>query len=244
MCLPSIISVADDARLEINPKTIGKKEVYAKCPFCLGDANHKGKYKLSLNNHYNVFKCWLCGEKGGVLEFEAKITGIPYDEVRAKYFGKMKNYHPAEMLSPMQLKQIGWDRLKRTQKDDFKAKKDKVLHDWKVFERDEKVKHFAMLLVIAHLDDNERQLELMIFLTKSCEKTGIKLLFSEIMDEFIKDVSERSEWTREAVEIARLAWLISKRDFDFEMQSVVMNVLTLFHLRNQNLNGKLNQKSS
>lgn len=245
MCLPSIINVAEDAGVELNPRTIGKKEVYAKCPFCLGDSTIKGKYKLSLNQQYNVFKCWLCGEHGGVLEFESKLTGSTFDEVRAKYFGQKKNYHPAEKLSPMQLKQIGWQSAKRSNPDSFKKKRDAVLHDWKAYEQSEMIKHFALLMVIAHLDDQEeRQKELLTFLAQSCQRTGINFLFSRIFEEYVKDDSERSEWTKESIRIARVAWLTSRKSYDFDMVQVVMNVLFFNHLekKSNQINAHLNQK--
>jgi DNA primase len=149
MCLPSIIEIADRAGLECDPRSRNKKEVLYKCPFCLGDANRR-KYKLSLNPVYNVYKCWLCGESGGVLQFEAKLFNLPYDEVKRKY-SKNRNYHPAEMLSPKQLKLISWDEAKRRNHEHYKRSLDEVLRDWKEYEREQKILHFAKLIVIAHI---------------------------------------------------------------------------------------------
>jgi hypothetical protein len=245
MCLPSIIEVGDRNGIEFNPRTLNKKEVYAKCPFC-GD----GRYKLSLNAEYNVFKCWLCQAKGGVLEFESLLTGVPFNEVKAKYFGKnSKKYHPAEMLSPVQLRKIGWAEYKRHNRDDFKLKKEAVLQDWKEYEREESVKHFAMLMVIAHLENqNERQHDLLEYVVKSCQETGIKLLFSKLMEEYIKNDEDHSDWAIEATEIARSAWKVSIMTCDLDLEKVMLNTVIFYYLQkmyNQNtLKDSLNHKTS
>lgn len=250
MCLPSIIEVAERAGLELNPRSLNKKEVYAKCPFCIGDANRKGSYKLSLNQQYNVFKCWICGEHGGVLDLESRLTRVPFNEVRAKYFGqKRKVTHPAENLSPTQLKMIGWAECKRRNREDFLKRRAEVLHDWKEYEYNEKVKYFALLMVIAHIENQEeRQKELLLYLTKACGESSVRMLFSTIMDEYIKEAHERSEWAIEATEIARAAWKVSLKTLDFDMEKVLSNTVMCFYMSkmyNPNkLDDNLNQKSS
>lgn len=250
MCLPSIIEVAEKAGIELNPRSLNKKEVYAKCPFCIGDADRKGRYKLSLNQQYNVFKCWICGEHGGVLEFESRLTGVPFNEVRAKYFGqKKKATHPVEKLSPLQLKMIGWAECKRRNREDFLKKRAEVLRDWKEYEYNEKVKYFALLMVIAHLENQEeRQKELIEFLAKACGESSVRMLFSTIMEEYLKETDERSDWAMEAIEIARAAWRISLKTLDFEFDKVLSNTVMCFYMskmyNQNNLNDGLNQKSS
>lgn len=250
MCLPSIIEVAEKTGVELNPRTLNKKEVYAKCPFCSGDAHRKGKYKLSLNQEYNVFKCWICGEHGGVLEFESRLTGVSFEEVKVKYFGQKKRpVHPVEKLSPMQLKKIGWAEYKRRNREDFMKKRAEVIQDWKEYEYSEKVKYFAMLMVIVHLENQEdRQKDLLLHLTKTCGESPIPMLFSTLFDEYLKDVENRSEWAIEGTKVARLAWKLSLVTCDFDFDQVVANTLMSYYLskmyNQNNLNGALNQKSS
>lgn len=247
MCLPSIIEVATRAGVEFNPRSLNKTEVYAKCPFCLGDSNRAGKFKLSLNQLDNVYKCWLCGARGGVLDFESRLTGMPYHEVKNKYFGqKKKSIHPTEMLSPRQLEKIGWAEMKRKDYHDFHRHKQDILEDWLGYQREEKIKHFAMLMVVSHMDaPKERTLSLLHHIAKSCGETGIPELFSQITEEMVKDEYERSEWTVESLNIARSAWKISKKECDFEMQRVLLNTVMLCGLRKiYNKNDSLNQKSS
>lgn len=250
MCLPSIIEVAEKAGVELNPRTLNKKEVYAKCPFCLGDTNRKGKYKLSLNQNMNVFKCWLCGEHGGVLEFESKLTGLSFEEVKVKYFGqKKKDVHPVEKLSPMQLRKIGWAQYKRQNRDDFMKKRAEVIRDWKNYEREEKVKYFAMLMVIAHLENQEeRQKELFTYLAKACGESPIDMLFSVIFGEYLKETSQRADWAIEGTEIARSAWKVSLKTLDFDFEQVSSNTIMCFYLSKLNkykpLNDRINLKSS
>ncbi|WP_280618032.1 hypothetical protein [Heyndrickxia oleronia] len=56
--LPSIINVARENNLIINERSLTKKEVLCKCPFCLMDASRPKKFYLSLNPKENIFKCW------------------------------------------------------------------------------------------------------------------------------------------------------------------------------------------
>lgn len=226
MCLPSILDVADRAGLSINPRTRDKKEVYAICPFC-----NDGRFKLSMNTEYNVFKCWLCQEKGGVLDLESKLTGVPFNEVKKKYFKVRKNQHPVEYLNPNQLKKIGWNEIKRRERETFKKKRDEVLNDWKRFELDQKKLHFSMLMVVAHLEgQNERQSKLLEYILKSAQETGIYLLFSTLMQEYVKEADERSEWAKEAVLTARSAWRVSLQTCDFDMANVMKHVVFMHHL--------------
>ncbi|WP_026701628.1 hypothetical protein [Salibacterium aidingense] len=129
--LPCIIEIAENHGLELNPKTLAHTEVMAKCPFCGGDANKPGKYKLSLNQEKRVFKCWICKESGGVLQFEAKLTGKSFAEIKQKYYGNRKTpYHPAEMLSPQQLEAIEWQKAKRESYNHFRQNVSRVYEDW------------------------------------------------------------------------------------------------------------------
>lgn len=238
MSLPSIVDVAQEQGLEINPSSFNKKEVYAKCPFCLGDSNINGKFKMSLNQEYNVFKCWLCKTSGGVLEFESRLTGKSFNEVKAKYFGQSKKKrHSVEYLTPTQLRKIGWNDYKRQHREDFMKKRALVLRDWQNYEYNEKVKHFALLMVVSHIEKSDsRQTELLEYIYKSAQKTGSYLLFSKLVEEYVKEDQERAEWAKEGVEIARAAWKISLQTYDFNMDNVVKHVLFIYYLNKSEKN--------
>lgn len=77
--LPEILEVAKKHKLIINPRTLHNEEVLCKCPFCQEDSKpgKNRKYYLSLNAQSQVFKCWFCGESGGVLRFIALLEGVP-----------------------------------------------------------------------------------------------------------------------------------------------------------------------
>ncbi|WP_240377215.1 CHC2 zinc finger domain-containing protein [Bacillus piscicola] len=129
--LPCIVDIAEEYGLELNTKTLNNKEVMAKCPFCHGDSGRRGKYKLSLNQVKKVFKCWICKNAGGVLQFEALLSGQSFAEVKKKYFGQRKrSYHPAEMLSPKQLSAIEWQKAKQESYDHFRNHLATVYQDW------------------------------------------------------------------------------------------------------------------
>ena len=87
--LPPIIEVAIEHELQTNERCSSRssKEVRFKCPFCEADANKEGKFYLSLNVADNLFKCWACGESGGVLKFIAILENISIEDVKRKLWG-------------------------------------------------------------------------------------------------------------------------------------------------------------
>lgn len=112
--LPSVLEIARQHGLQMNARcsSHSAKEVRFKCPFCEADVNKEGKYYLSLNTADNLFKCWSCGEGGGVLKFIALLEGKSIEEVKAKLWGSerspRRNLHPAEKLTSQQLKAMGF----------------------------------------------------------------------------------------------------------------------------------------
>jgi hypothetical protein len=152
--------------------------------------------------------------------------------VREKYFGKRKKpVHPAESLNARQLRLIGWAEYKRKDRHDFKKNRESVLRDWKNYEHEELVKHFALFMVIAHIENQaERQNELLQYLIRSCHKTQINLLFNRLLAEYVKDEEERAGWAKEGTDIGRAAWKVSLSTYDFGMDKVVYNVVFLYHM--------------
>lgn len=238
MCLPNILDVAEENGITINPSTLTKREVLAKCPFCLEDSN-KNKFYLSMNVEINCFKCWYCKASGGVLEFESQLTGIHFQKVKEKYFGKdKKKRHYAEYLSPKQLRMIGWDEYKRKNRSSFLKQRDEVLRDWKAYCHREGVKHFALFMIAAHLPNQKRADLLLEYIQKSCENTGIHLLFSQLTEEFIKEEEDRFEWAKEGTYLAREAWKTSQKSGDTELQHVSKYALLLAFLEGSDSNPK------
>ncbi|MCM3716276.1 hypothetical protein M3202_19720 [Alkalihalobacillus oceani] len=137
MGLPSIIKVAEEYSVDINPTTLNKKEVLARCPFC-----QSRQFKLSMNNDKNTFRCWRssCNESGGVLHFETLLKmnednseyNQTYKKIKSKYFGlKKKNKaHPAEFLTPKQLEVIQWKEAKRESWNYFRKHMGHIFQDW------------------------------------------------------------------------------------------------------------------
>ncbi|MGE7920656.1 hypothetical protein ACQKM9_17225 [Viridibacillus sp. NPDC093762] len=228
--LPRIIEIAEQNGLTFNPRTYGKRETTCKCPFCNEDGN-KDKWYLSLNTHDNVYKCWYCGVKGGVLDFESRLTNTPYQVVKEKYFPKKENgkkKHGAYTLNNYQLKKIGWDEYKRSSLEGFQKKRDEIFTDWKQHENSELRKLFAMFLVASFVDYSEEQkAEQLELIMNMAEKTGIYLAYSKIVSEFILNEEDRCSWAREGTEIARMAWKASYVDMDFDMEGIFLRVLFL-----------------
>ncbi len=223
--LPKILEVAEKHGVEFDPRTYGKKETLAKCPFCLEDSNKKGKYYLSLNTHDQVYRCFFCNKKGGVLDFESKLSGVPYHEVKEKYFGEnRRNVHPAERLNPSQLECIGW-KSNRGSKDEFKKQKDLVYQHWLRYEHSQLTELFAELMVMAYLEDQvERQVGLLNYLKERCETSQIYSCYARIMDEYKKDPALRTDWAVEGVKVARIAWKVSRDQNDSDFSKVVLQV--------------------
>ena len=100
-----------------------------------------------------------------------------------------------------------------------------VLRDWKSYEYEELVKHFAMFIVIAHIENqDERQNELLHYVMQSCHETQIHLLFNRLLAEYVKDEVERADWAKEGTEIGRAAWKVALSTYDFEMEKVVLTL--------------------
>ncbi|WP_258111894.1 CHC2 zinc finger domain-containing protein [Alicyclobacillus sp. SP_1] len=75
------------------------------CPFC-GDR----KGNLELNLHKDVFHCWVCDSKGGVISFYAKLHGLSDMEAKQTLYPRHRTrpLHPAEHLTNAQLQSIGF----------------------------------------------------------------------------------------------------------------------------------------
>ncbi|QQZ58931.1 hypothetical protein JI735_19575 [Paenibacillus sonchi] len=103
--LPEIVEVAKLHQLELNHRTIHNEEVLAKCPFCQEDSKpgKRRRFYLSLNSQGQVFRCWYCGESGGVLRFISLLEGVNEEEVKERYRSQDKRRsrkrHPVEQWS-------------------------------------------------------------------------------------------------------------------------------------------------
>lgn len=224
--LPSILEVAERFGLESDPKTYGKKESLFKCPFCREDANKPKKYYLSLNTEENVFKCWYCLESGGVLYFEALLSNQPYEEVRKKYLGERRNVHPALKLSPSQLRKIGWLEVKRKNFEQFQKSKDQVIRDWKIYEYEELVKHYALFVLIANYPlESERKKHYQWFVG-TCQRSVVDDLNKKIVQQWNQwNSSEKTQWAIEGEKIAKIALDTSIKSGDFNYLNLFLNVL-------------------
>jgi hypothetical protein len=154
--LPNIISIAEENGLIFNSKTMGKKEVLCKCPFCHEDAN-KRRFYLSLNTQDQVFNCWYCKASGGVFRFISLLSGVPESEVIQKHRkanGKqVYKAHPAEELTTAQLRLIGfhgksnWFEIRKRDKDYFKRTLEYIWSEWQAYLDTQKRISFQILIM-------------------------------------------------------------------------------------------------
>lgn len=119
---PDICEYAISQNLKYDPKSLRLNEVKFQCIWC-GDSTSKGKYKLSLNKNKGIYKCWICKNEGGTIDFimavEKKSKAEVIDELREKAGlkkGKAKQRHPAENLTTAQLKLLGYNSLRVSSK--------------------------------------------------------------------------------------------------------------------------------
>lgn len=206
--LPSILDVADDQGLECVERTRSKKEVYYRCPFC-----HHHNPKLSLNPAKNVFKCWHCGESGGVLEFEAKLTGKTFTEVKQQYFPYKSKSSP----NAKQRQKLGHTSIP---KDTYKKQITKLKTEWETYQFFMCRKYFAYLSVILLIDDDVRRNELVAWWYEEVRRTEIPLLASTL----IGGMQQDARWQQEGQLLADMAFSVCKETGDFELLDIVKNV--------------------
>lgn len=109
--LPNILEVAQEHGLDLYRGP--REEKRADCPFCPGGDSGLHLY---LNAAKNIFHCFKCGAKGGVVQFIALSEGRYEADVledlkeRARKDGKYrprKPDHPVKALHTYQLEQAG-----------------------------------------------------------------------------------------------------------------------------------------
>lgn len=229
--LPSILHIAEQYNLISDSRTYGEKESLFKCPFCKQDSlpENKKKFYLSLNTKDNVFKCWYCDESGGVLRFEALLSHKPYEVIRRKYFGERKeNLHPAYKLTPDQLREIGWQSRKRDNFQGFLKNRDRVIEDWKEYERQELVKHYALFTLIAHFPIKNDRRDHYEWFVEVCQDSKVDQLSNKIVQQW--NSPKKMEWAVEGNSIAEMAITISYETGDFEFDNLFLNVLFIQEL--------------
>ncbi|GGI98098.1 hypothetical protein [Paenibacillus hunanensis] len=141
--LPSIVEIAEQHGLIMDSSSRNREEVKCKCPFCHEDSkpNKERRYYLSLNSKDQVFKCWFCGERGGVFRFISLLDQLPEAEV-VQYYRKRKTVHPVERLTSHQRhllrqwlggKEPDWLKMRVRDAAYYKRSLDLLWEDWQEF---------------------------------------------------------------------------------------------------------------
>lgn len=199
--LPNVLEVASRNHLEADSKTLDKKEVRFKCPFCLADSNRKGKYYLSLNEDKNVFKCWYCKESGGVLRFisllEEKSEQDLIEEIRQKNGSSYKK-HPAERLTRHQLELIGYPKIDWVANRNFdyqlyKSYRERVWKDWKAYVARQKELAYKLLFVGLLNGEFKKSIEQVKEIEKEVNETFLDNLVKHLFKEKKSDELFRVE---------------------------------------------------
>lgn len=150
--LPNIQKVAQEKNIISGFITVPGRpdELRISCPFCPG--GDKGKH-LYINTEKNSYRCFRCGDKGGVLRFIARLENRSetdvLEEILAQhrqgrnYSLRRDNRHPAEKLNAYQLRELGylqkpdWITLKKENPGYAKRCLDYVWEDWTAFLKNE-----------------------------------------------------------------------------------------------------------
>lgn len=210
--LPNILEIANRNNLEANPKTLNKKEIRYKCPFCHADANRRNKFYLSINENKNVFKCWYCKESGGVLKFISLLEGKSeqelIEEIRQQN-GSTYQKHPAERLSGYQLDLIGYPKINWVKNREYdvqfyKIFRERVWNEWKDYVRNKK--RFCYQLLYVGLISGEFK--------KSVEQ--VKEVEKELNEEFLQSLLD-------------LLFKESKDDQTFQVENIACELVGHIH---------------
>lgn len=156
--LPNILDIATEYQLTFQQRLFGKKQTLCKCPFCREDdqPRKRKKYYLSLNTQEQLFKCWYCGESGGVFRFMSLLEGVSENEVIDRYrkkSGSTYKLHPAEKLTSSQCRMIGldakpnWIDIRQFDYQSYKEMRELVWKAWKQLLWNEK--RFAYQLLVS-----------------------------------------------------------------------------------------------
>lgn len=88
---PSIVELADERGLRRYGKSTPNGEVRVCCPFCLANVGKEDKEgKLYLSPVKKTFRCFRCGENGGVVAFLAKLDNKPERVVLDEFIAAKK----------------------------------------------------------------------------------------------------------------------------------------------------------
>lgn len=104
--LAHILDVAQAAQLPLR-RTSRASEYRSHCPFCHDDARH---WHLYLSASKDAYYCHRCGAHGGVIQFYATLHELSFAQAKERLYpaGKTRKRHPAESLSPEDLKRLGF----------------------------------------------------------------------------------------------------------------------------------------
>src|SRR5699024_10626617 len=124
-----------------------------------------------------------------------------------KYFGekslKVKK-HPAYALSPDQLKQIGYHKMKQNEFNVFNKNKDEVIRTWKHYEYEEYVKYFAIFLLISKYKNKELQKAQYSWFCKEIEKSKVENIHDTILN--VYQNREQKPWVIRAIDVSEIAY--------------------------------------
>ncbi|SOC22032.1 hypothetical protein SAMN05880501_113114 [Ureibacillus xyleni] len=153
--LPNIVEIAQSYNVEIDSRTLGKREILCKCPFCNNGQNKRSRrHYLSLNESKNLFQCWWCKERGGVIRFISLLSGESesdiLERIRREKSHSSYQKHPAEKLSTHQLQLLGYGRInwvanRHFDYDEYLAFREKVWSEWQDYINEQVKRAYQMV---------------------------------------------------------------------------------------------------
>jgi len=142
--LPNIQKVVLDKNISRFTTVPGRPdELRIKCPFCPGGDNGNHLY---INTEKNSYRCFRCGDRGGILRFIARLENRSESDVLEEilaqhregrnYHPRGDNRHPAEKLNTYQLRELGylnkldWLSLKKQNPGYARRCLDNIWNEW------------------------------------------------------------------------------------------------------------------
>ncbi len=163
--LPEILKIAQDKNLgETKNVSSRTNEIRFPCPFCQGGDSG---FHLYINTEKNIFNCFRCGSRGGVVRFIALLENRAETEVLEEILAEHRknkpylpkdNRHPAEKLNAFQLRAMGlslrpnWSKLREINPGLTSKMLNALWRKWNVFLRYE-MESATQLLYLAIRED-------------------------------------------------------------------------------------------
>ncbi|MGN4128122.1 hypothetical protein ACMGD3_24410 [Lysinibacillus sphaericus] len=220
--LPNILDVATRFGL-VQSEPTKDGQVRVSCPTRQGNED-----TCLLNPVKNVFYCKCCKKGGGVLKFECLLSGLNIQEVRSQYFKSPKKRYGAATLTTQQLRMIGWEHLKTSDKTFYGKHHKQIWEEWLIYRNERLEKLYALFLIMVHTKDKVQGSQIYEYVCDAINASYISNLSIHVfIDAFVGEI--KSEWVEKGTIIARDAFKRCSQFDDYQYRMAALLVIFDFH---------------